>query len=225
MTRLHARYSVLLAGSEWQRLQRVEHFASFVQLARDTALRPWVLHFAPGLDVHVLEAALRSGYCRQVHEVAGWMPPSWRAAVRWIERLPGLPMVRHRVADGEAYAWMEPEADAGWHAAAGSDGVALSRLWQARWQALWPCGPAAPEFEELQRMQRQWQQAAVSLAGEGDEPLGRLEIALRRSFRNSRAAASMAFAYLGLLWLEVARLRGALVRRRLLDATAAGSSP
>lgn len=216
LTRLQARYAQLLPTRDWQRLQRIENFAAFVQQARETTLRAWVLHFGPQMDVHRIETVLRDTYVQHVAEVAGWLPRAQRAACAWLSELVRLPMLRHLAANDTVYAWLPPPPA---HAAmpVSGDGAWLLQRWSQQWRARWPHELAHAERQQLERMAVAWGRARQRLADPsvqsdvGDE----LEIRLRRGFRRYRGSLFGACTYLGLLWLQTARLRGALVRRRI----------
>ncbi|MDE2148455.1 MAG: hypothetical protein KGJ55_01225 [Gammaproteobacteria bacterium] len=218
LARLHARYAQLLPASGWRRLARIEHFSGFVQEALQTVLRPWVLQFDPQLGPHRIEATLRQAYLRRLREVAGWLPRPQRAAVVWIEPLVMLPIVRHRAAAGADYAWLPPPP-ARASLAADSDGATLLGRWLDHWQALWPDQLAGAERRAMLRLRNHGLAALRELRDDSaaaDAEAGeRLALELRRIFRRFRCALIAACAYLGLLWLQTARLRGALLRRRI----------
>ncbi len=221
VTRLHARYAQLLSADEWSRLSRIEHFAGFVQQASDTALRTWVEHFDPRIAPHRIETMLRDGFRQHVAEVAAWLPRRERAAVAWINALTALPELRHRAADGIDYDWLPPAAT---ETALGaeSDGAGLVQKWLRRWRALWPRNLCRDERRGLSRIADVWAQAARELHTIGCGTDGSLqlplEIEMRRQFRRRRGSLIGAHCYLGLLWLQVSRLRGALLRRRVFAA-------
>jgi hypothetical protein len=218
--RLHARYARLLPASEWQRLLHLDSFAGFLQQARETRLRPWLQHFDPAVDIHVLEGAVNQAFRQHVFETASWVPSPWRAAVRWLDRLLELPLIRHLASGGVAYPWVRsptPPTTLG-------DGPTLIRDWQQQWLSLWPKSRSTAEAGALNRMLRDWQIAAAADAAGSGTASATLEAALRRRFRHHREAAVLAFSFLGLLWLEMARLRGALVRRRLLGVALPGAA-
>ena len=222
--RLHARYAQLLPSSDWQQLIRVSHFAAFVQQARETPLRGWIEHFDPRVEVHRIEASLRDRYQQENEQVTAWLPEAQRPAIAWLRQLPLLAGIRYRAADGRHYAWLA-EADAAAQLAPTADGGALVDAWLQRWRQLWPPRLAREDRGTLQTIERRWaafQQELREPAGATsiDTPDVQLELHLRRIFRRQRCALLGATAYLGLLWLQTARVRGALLRRRIFVSVA-----
>lgn len=223
--RLQARYGQLLPDASWERLFRIEDYGAFLQSARDSALRPWVLHLDPAGTPHQIERHLRAQYRQRVRMVAGWMPPDWRPAVRWVERLPDLPAAAHVLAGGAAADWVRedpplasliaarqnpPRRVAGLAllARGPAGGESLFAAWRARWGQTWP---------EMAAEERAGMEALAALLDPAQRAAGAApaRAPLRRLFRRQARAPAGAFAYLALLWQEMVRLRGALLRRRL----------
>jgi hypothetical protein len=217
LTRLHARYAQLLGEGGWLLLDRVGQFAAFVERARDTSLRPWVANFDPHVSAHRIESTLRDLFSQRVLEIAHWMPTSQRAAIAWIGQAPVLPMTRHRSADERPYDWL-PVVAAPPLLSGEMDGRALVQRWLNRWRELWGV-PRRDELDGLERIVAIWQESARMLRDRShpivEIAVRRLGRQLRRDFRSRSGALPPACAYIGLLWLQTARLRGALVRRRL----------
>jgi len=209
--RAQARHGQLLPEAQWERLARVPDFALYAQTARETALRPWVATLDAATRPHVLEAALRAQFRAHVRAVAAWVPRAWRPALRWIETLPDLPVASHLLAGEPAYEWM------------GAD-PALARVavrnltaWLAQWRKFWPDDAAARA--PLERLVRDVRRVAQDAAREDAATArARLEPVLRRAFRRHTRAPAGLVAYLALSWLQLARLRGALLRRRFTVA-------
>lgn len=207
--RAQARYGQLLSDGQWERLQRLPDLGSFLQAARDTALRPWVLNLQADTGAHTLEAALRAQFRLRVRAAAQWAPRPWGAALRWIEALPDIPGAAHVLGGKPAYPWMAGEP-APALARAWGEGRTLAAAWLERFRSLWPAPD--PALERLALLA----QRALGNARHEDAAAAaaRIQPALRRVFRaHTRAPAGLA-AYLALCWLEGAALRGALLRRR-----------
>ena len=97
-TRLQARHGIRNDAVAWRRLQGSVDFANYLQLAQQTALRPWVMSLHPAQDSGEIEQTLRRQFRDHIEEVAGWAPAPWRPAIRWARRLPDLPALRHLLA-------------------------------------------------------------------------------------------------------------------------------
>lgn len=219
--RLQARYGLRPAASVWEQLEAIEDFGRYVQAARDTGLRPWVLHFDAAVDPHRIESRLREAFRSQVSEVAAWCPPRWRAFIRWLAWLPDLPFAAYRLEGGEVLPWMNgeplralledrrPDNDpAGW--------------WLYRWRQLRPLRNAS-RCPGLVRVEGTVADAVRELRDQvdagrtsGEAPRRAMGEKLARIFRRHTRRPGGAVAYLGLIWLDMRRLRGALLRRRLL---------
>ncbi|MGA9333914.1 MAG: hypothetical protein WBV39_06520 [Rudaea sp.] len=217
LTRLHARYALLMLPDQWSQLERIENFAAFVQQARDTVLRPWLVHFDPHVDAHRIEATLRELFRQRVAQVARWIPRQERAAIQWVEQAILLPVRRHRSSGGEAYPWLAPTPVAD-EIPVETDGAALVRAWLAGWRRLWPARMENRERRSLERLIAVCQATQRGLRDEAFRDAGgtvSVELDLRRMFRRADGSLAGASAYLVLLWLQTVRLRGALLRRRL----------
>lgn len=227
--RIQARYGALLPAAQWERLQRLEGLGAFLQAARDTGLRPWVLQVDPAADAHQLEAQLRLLFRRRVAELAAWAPPAWRPAIEWTAVLPDLPAIAHRLRGGAAAPWMAADARLSWLAAdarprvpeelqglAPAKGEAPEPLaawldgWRARWPAMLP-----GEREGLEALVKSIRATLAAARTDTPAALAALQRPLRRLFRRHTRAPAGLFIYLALTWLEMVAVRGALLRRRL----------
>jgi len=224
--RAQAHYGQLLSEGQWERLERVPDFALFVQTARDTALRPWVANLDRGTPVHAIEASLRAQFRLCVRAVAHWAPVAWRPALRGIESLPDLPAAFYLFSGLEAHPWISADpllrrlsARAGLSrrdpasvlVRAWEDGRALAPAWLEHWHSLWP--EPEPALEHLLRLAQDTLQKASR--EEAALTALHLEPALRRAYRHDARAPAGLVAYLALSWLQLLRLRGALLLRRL----------
>ncbi len=236
--RLQANFARLLQEPGWDHLLRIQDFGHFVQMARDTCLRPWVLHFAPHTEAHQIELHLRCRFRDQVQAVASWLPRAWQPAANWVARLPDLSAMEHLRAGNPAYPWMASDAVlAEWLADSQApvsgilrrllreprDGGNLHDQWISLWQAQWPQMPAVERrvLLGLQAGLRDVMRPRGPQADEShDNPGAGLQARLHGLFRWHTQEPVGAFSYLALFWLEMVRLRGALLRRRLLPIQA-----
>jgi hypothetical protein len=227
--RLQARHADRPNAATWEQLERVEDFARFVQLARDSGLRAWVVHFGPEANAHQIEQQLRMQFRILVDEVAKWVPAGWRPAVQWVSLLPDLPGLEH-LRDGQRpYDWMiadpvfsgvidgspDPAVSA-WLKRSHPRGLLIS--WVGRWRELW--GSASSEarigLHILDRLMIRAADQSGGLEGDGAPQVETLGLALKHVFRRRAQQPAGAFAFLVLIWLDVRRLRGGLLRRRLM---------
>lgn len=240
--RLQAHHGRRPGPEVWQQLEAIADFGHFVQTARNTGLRPWVQHAGPQSGADQVELSLRERFRRHVRRVAAWQPRDWAAAVDWALRLPDLPGLQHLLQDRPTPGWMERDpvfarylqersenrraalrgaGDIGPLVRDWEGGRSLPEAWRERWHALWPKAPRAHrialyELEALMRnaqdrLERERAAEAAQVWPRGEE----LEASLVRMFRRRPQQPAAAFAHLALVWLDLARLRGGLVRRRL----------
>lgn len=226
--RLQAHYGRLADAAAWSRLERVSDFGQAVQVARGTPLRPWLEHVGPGSGAHEIELALRHRYRRHVDQVAGWFPRAWQPAIAWAAVAADLEVAAHLLAGRPPLPWMQhdpwyrptvtaPEGDGrgafrGSRLAplAGGGPGRIPAAWRGHWRSLWPpvSGRVSDVLDELGRVLV----APVPASGEA-----RL---LNGHFRREAQRPGAVFAYLGLAYREMERLRGLLLRRLLLPRVA-----
>lgn len=238
--RLQARHGRRPTDDRWRLLEATSDLAGYLQAARSTSLRPWVVHLAAEAGTHRIERSLRRDWRTYVAEIAAWIPRPWRPAALWLGTLPDLPFFVHLARSEPAPRWMledpalaplaqtdiERRAEA--LAATVLAGIAEPiregaipvdvwlRAWAERWPTEDPAGGVA-----LERVRRAFHtHIATILAEPLDHPPGP---ALRRSiaerltmaFRRESGRITAVFAHLGLMALDVERLRGGLVLRAL----------
>lgn len=236
--RLQARHGARPNAMVWRRLEGIGDLLHFLQSARTTGLRPWVLHFSARTDIHAMELSLREQYRRYVADVASWQPVAWRKPVLWAQRLLDLPALQHLLMGERVPAWMrndpvlKPFATdnlrARLESLQDSDFASLLETWQAghplldgwreRWHALWPrisSTAAAP----LERLEAHLGRHVRSLRQDGSErsqeACQRLAEKLAYEFRRYTHQPAAAFLHLALVALDLERLRAALMRRAL----------
>jgi hypothetical protein len=234
--RIGARHGERLREADWHRIEVLRDLRPLLELARGTALRPWLAGIDADSSVHRVEAALRERWRAVVAEVAGWMPAAWRPALAWWAVLPDLAPLQHLARGEEPAAWMRdddawrelgasaPEARAARLAdgplavlaAAWPEPQTLPRVWQAEWQRRWPEQPrdAGDMLERLGRVLLEHQRAfAVATSGQGWLLRGSLRAQLALLLRRAALHPAAAFIHLALCALDLERLRAELVRR------------
>jgi len=235
--RLQARCADLPGEDDWQRLAGARTLGSFLEDARQGALRGWVKGFSAVSDAHDLDRGLRAIWLESVDETARWMPGPWRAAVAWLRWLPLLPLLAHAGRSGSLPPWVE--GDPLLRGLRGPDGVLmapalaaagggpllvpadqLGGAWDAHWRSLWPaCGQRAREgLDRLAAILLRHLRSFVEARGDAPWPMrhelrGHFQLHLHRAVLQPASA----FAYLGLLALDLERLRAALMDRALFS--------
>lgn len=236
-TRLQARHGMRPDARTWRRLASIGDLLHFLQTARTTPLRPWVLHFTAETSIHDVELSLRAQFRHYVWEVANWQPAPWRSAVLWVKRLPDLPALQHLLLGQPIPRWVRQDptlqpfaiesrpaliealrnSDCGPLLQAWQEGIGLSESWLQHWRTLWPkAGTMLTTPLELctKRIQTYLVDLSKQPAGSSSQK-ARAVLAeqLTRDFRRHTHQPAATFVHLGLVALDLQQLRGALVRR------------
>jgi hypothetical protein len=114
--RVLARHGERLGPADWRRIEATRDWTPALEVARSTALRPWLDGITADSGVAQVEGTLRRHWRGVVSETAAWMPAPWQAAVAWCAWLPDLPLLQHLARGGEPPPWMRD--DDAWRALA-----------------------------------------------------------------------------------------------------------
>lgn len=238
--RLQARYGDRPSATVWSHAEASGDLATLLQLVRGTALARWTGRLGDRPRVHFIESRLRAEWQRDVAEVAGWQPPPWRATIEWLCWLPYLPPLQKLARGGHPQSWMRDDPILGPVVARGPQdraaalgGTDLEPLaaafrpdadvagaWVGHWRSLWP-GPRRAR-EPLDALREATARHEEHLARLPDETRSREAAAAFRGrlqlfFRQHPLSPTAAVAYLGLVGLDLARLRGLLAVRALRE--------
>ncbi|MDX1696913.1 MAG: hypothetical protein R3308_01430 [Thiohalobacterales bacterium] len=235
-TRLQAHHGRRPDEQVWLQLQGTSGLANYLQAARRTPLLPWVSGLQPDHDTHAIERSLRRQFRTHVGQVARWLPADWAASIRWITLLPDLPALQHLLKGEAAPAWMlenprlrpytsenpslrlQALQTSGWReiVRAWQTGTPPVEAWLDCWRRQWPasrrlhaglqhlCGLYRSNLAELRTAPADTAQQRALLAGR-----------LRTAFRRFSFQPAAACAHLGLVALDLERLRAELVSRAL----------
>ena len=224
----------------WRALEASADLGSYLESARSTSLRPWVQHLSADARIHDVERTLRQDWRLYVASVARWVPVPWQDAVEWTGTLPDLPHLTHLARGEPAWPWMledpvlaplahmessarsealQASPFAGLAAAIASGALPI-KAWLEQWAIRWP-GEGGQHREALQQIGREFRLHTEEILA---QPLGqttgpplreRLMSRLHRTFRARAGEMEAVFAHLGLMLLDMERLRGGLVLRVL----------
>ncbi|NCA70209.1 MAG: hypothetical protein EOM91_08880 [Sphingobacteriia bacterium] len=233
--RMLARLAALPTAAEWQRLAGARTLAAYLEEARATGLNDWVQGFSGLSGPHDLDRGCRALARESTRVTADWAPPAWRAAIQWLGWLPWLPVLEG-LARGEGWpSWAtldtelvglsdeQGEPHPGKLSAAGldrllvgADASAVAGLWLERWRSLWPgCGRGCRRDLEglialLEAHLSTFRQAAMPSAWGLREDLRER---LRHRLHLAPTRPAVLFGYLAILFLDLERLRAALMSR------------
>ncbi|EGV16035.1 hypothetical protein [Thiocapsa marina] len=244
--RLQARLSRLPTAADWQRLSGARTLATYLEEARVTGLTDWVRSFSGLSQAHELDRGCRALALDAAMTVADWSPPPWRAAIEWVAWLPWLPQLAHLARGENLPEWSaldarlraligengapDPQA---WQASglavlSGETDTRDTRAipqdigerWQAAWHERWPacrgrCRRDLDGFSRLiQAHLERFRGAPPASAWELREAL---RDRLRADLHLHPVQPVALFAYLAIVFLDLERLRGALLSRALFD--------
>lgn len=237
-TRLQTRHGDRPDERTWQQLETFKELAGFLQNARRTVLRSWVLGMHDHDEYHTLETSLINQYRLYINEVANWQPQPWKQAVYWIKQLPDLPALQYLLTGNTALTWMlddprlklfsatNPEQRIDYMKQSGyapliqawQSGMTLPDAWVQHWQSLWPEKNIkyTPSLLQLVALLYQhldsFRQSPFTHAWQTRETLIRQLTSL---FRKSNFQPVATFIHLALVALDLERLRGDIMQRSL----------
>jgi len=236
--RLQARHGQRVDEAAWRRIETMREFAPLLELARGTALRPWLVGIAADSTAHRIEGTLRVHWRALVAEVVGWMPRPWQAALTWCAVLPDLAPLQHLARGGEAAPWIANDGTLGELSAAPPPAraallgagplAALVSAWEApktmglAWRAEWrrrlpqPLNEAGDALGQLVQVLDDHASAFAEAApSQGWQLRGALHARLSLLLRRAALEPAAAFIHIALCALELERLRAELLRRVL----------
>lgn len=234
--RLQARHGRRPDVLTWQQLGAISDVAHYLQTARRTALRPWVMTLTSHTEVRDVERVLHQHFRAYVEETAHWQPRPWWPAVRWVKQLLDVPALQHLLAGEATPDWMRSDpalraftsenlnvrmaalqsSECAPLVNAWRRGVAPREAWLIHWRSLWP-GTSTPMRTALEALVSLFELHLAQLTTARLSAPARedLEIALTRQFRRHTHQPATTFVSLALMALDVERLRGQLLRRML----------
>lgn len=239
--RLQARHGELPQENDWRVIESARSFDHFIERANVTPLRRFAGHVHARMSSHAVERLLRDAWRGYVAEVAGWAPALWREAVLWLTYFPDLPVIE-AVALDQAPEWvaqdpvlarlaedrLHPRSTAARADAlsalvsAGTSDSSLAARWFAHWRSLLARHRTADEralFDLAALISSYVAQLDRAAIQEVSAPYRRdLVGRLVRMFRRHSGAPAAVFCHLALVALNLERLRGELMRRRLFEA-------
>jgi hypothetical protein len=241
--RSQARHGERLQEADWRAIEAARSIDQFIERARAFSLRRFIGRMDARMSNHAVERMLRDTWRAYVAEVAGWVPAAWREAVMWISLFPELPII-DALLMGEAPEWIQQDpafaelaqadlqkrnvtpANSPLDALVASSGreKTLAARWYTHWHSLWPRRQAgnralrdliATINAHVERLDRAGlQEASASYRRD-------LALKLTRMFRRHGGSPAAIFCHLALVALDLERLRGDLIRRRLFEPSIA----
>ena len=229
-TRVQARHGQRVDELTWRRIETSPRLGQYFEAVRGSPLAPWVASIDPAHDVHAMERTLRSEWRKYVRLVASWHPREWQAWVDWWSWLPALLLLSRLARPEPVPAWMLADPLCGPIALGGPSEraaaleatllrpLAAAVRGEVSIGAAW-LAEAARRVPRVDAQTRESLKALLRLQARATEPTRpSARIALLRLFRAAAGSAIASGCHLALLSLELERLRGGLVVRRLFEA-------
>ena len=236
--RLQARHGQRPDETAWHRIEVMRDFAPMLELARATALRPWLAGITAATSAHEIELRLRSRWRARVAEVQGWMPLAWQPAVAWCAVLPDLAPLQHLARGLDGAPWMPDEPSwrelaqvppasraallrkGSWAplASAWAAPDTMVAVWLAEWRRRLPQRSdeiGDPLSALLRTLAGHGHSFAVAASAQGWLLRGALQARLVVLLRRAALEPAAVFIDLALAALEMERLRAELLRRVL----------
>lgn len=235
--RVQARFSIRPSEPFWRELEAGRELTHLIEIVRPGTLGAAVGSISPTIDGHALDARLRDRWAGICAEIAGWYPPSWQPAMRWLAWLPWIAALEWLSRDRPAQDWMTSDPTLADLATAGADtrgdklrespfavlagamtaGDNLAEAWHRHWRSLWPTRDARL-LAGLGRLDNAIARFLPGLAEHNaasfDASVDQAEASATRCFRRLGGTPVAGMAMLVLLALDHARLRAALVVAR-----------
>ena len=235
--RLQARHGQRPGKEVWQQLQGSGDLASFLLVVRRTTLRQWVLGMNIRNSIHEIEQSLRDQLRTYIDDVAAWQPAEWGESVRWVRYLVDLPALQHLLSGNTAPGWLlndpilrnyaSEEKERRLEAIMLSDYSHLAEGWQKgqslpdAWLEHWLHIAPAHAMKEtgVKQIIRLYQENFLSSAGSAspvtEQQRFTLHNQLTKLFRRYSFQATATYAHIGLVALDLEKLRRGLVSRAL----------
>ena len=226
--RIMARHSQRLGPEQWQQLESSRNLDAFLQMARQTSLNPWVRHFDTSESPDVWERSLRHDWQTYLGQMLRWTPAPWQDVLAWTGVLPVLPAIAAILDQQPPPEWVRRDdfllaMNTGDHekfrqAMAAGPWRRLLQAWEGRdplaawWEAWRDCWPK----REHRLLLRLWP-GLLLLGHPAGLQTAALERFLCRILRDQRATILPVIGHLGLLGLDLGRLRANLQRRQVRE--------
>jgi hypothetical protein len=241
--RLQARYGARPRAADWSHIAATADLGALLQVLRASPLAGWTARLGSRPGIHEIERRAREEWLRRVDEVASWQPDAWRKGIRWLRWIAYLPALQKLARGGRAQAWMRDDAVLGPIVAREprERATALRRTplaplaggfhpphemgaaWTRHWRQLWPSRDAGREpVEALIRTTSHERRLLAQLPDSvrSADALRALERRFQLGFRRHPLSPAASVAYLGLLALDLRRMRGALATRAIHEGPA-----
>ncbi len=243
-TRLQARHGARPGDDEWRQLQSIGDLGNYLQVAQRGPLNIWVVGVAVNTPVHEIELLLRQRFRAYIEELSHWLSDEWRSSVLWVKRLVDLPALQHILSGQPTANWMldDPELKPFIHVnqnlrndafresecnlllEAWQNHESLADAWFRQWVSLSPSGNKNMHLESIwKRVSRRIEEQCEAPDSSTEQSREILEQELRGLFRRMAGCPENVFVHLGLIALDLEKLRGGLLHRAIFQDSSGAS--
>jgi len=229
--RVMARHSQRLGPEQWQQLENCRNLDAFLQMARQTSLNPWVRHFEASESPDTWERSLRHDWQAYLAQIVRWTPARWQDVLAWTGILPVLPVIAGILDQQDAPEWARhdhfflamniTDHEQFRRLLAAGPWQRLLQYWEGRnpiaawWEAWRDCWPVR-EYRLLLRLSP----GILLLRHPAGLQTAALEHFLCRLLRDQHASILPVIGHLGLLGIDLGRLRANLQQRQVREQLA-----
>jgi hypothetical protein len=219
--RMQARLAKRLGPADWQVLESSHDLGHCLDMAARTGAARAVARLGGAQDVHRIEAAMRAEWEAVAGELARWLPGKWHAGVGWFTRLPLLARTEARGTPGALPAWLE-EGDE--FQADPRSAASAPQMWLAVWKDRLPSGADRDGLmHALGPLLARYLGTGSGAALPAAMPAPDLAGYLLKRVRAEAQSPTAIFAFLGLVALDIERLRGILAARAVFAVNGRGA--
>ncbi|OOZ15018.1 hypothetical protein BOW35_06580 [Solemya velum gill symbiont] len=237
--RLQVRHGLRLNEQQWRHLESQQGLANFLHVASESGMSDWLAGLHADDSIHILEKSFSKHFRDYVEQVSHWQPAQWRKATLWISVLPDLPLLENIRNRGEVPQWLSDDEELGpllevsddalvqrlaltryapltatWHST-----TSMLESWRTHWKECWPdtSAKALAGVESVEALILCHRGSFMELKTHATAAArSELSKQLGLQFRRLSQQPAAVFAHLGLVALDVERLRGNVSSRALL---------
>lgn len=212
--KLQAKLSSLASDRDWYLLDGLEDVSSYMQGIKQGSLHNYFIHFSDNLSGHEVEQLIRERWHAEINNLT--LPKKYQAALEWIRFLFYLDFIDYKL-NNEPLAWMEKDSFLN-----NINNFDLfdnkennNAIWLEHWQKLWPNDTS--KAKKLGQLLLSIYTSDLTQLEALKNHYKTLREKLISYFHHNILHALTIFAYLGLIALDLYKLRAEVLQRALFS--------